>query len=131
MTNRIRDVCTLILVALCASYGTGFAYQLKNLPPDKKTKLSAAIVVGIVTDVSNSVDFFGNPARYATLHVETTLKGSPSDYLKIRVTSEVAESRIDCCKVGGRYLFFLTQDKNDRIYEVLDGRFGFSKIESP
>ena len=39
------------------------------------------------------------------------------------------ESEIECCKVGGRYLFYLLENKGDGTYEVLDGRFGFSEIE--
>ena len=75
MTNRIRNVCALVLVALCSSYAPGFAYQLKELPPEEKTRLSSAIVVGTVTASSTSVDYLGNPAVYASLHVETALKG--------------------------------------------------------
>lgn len=131
MIRPIRLFCVLAVAAVYWSCGTSFAYQLKDLGLEKKAQLSTTVIVGTVTAMSGATGDGGDSVRYATVRVETTLKGSPTEYLKVLVTPNVAELNISCCKIGGRYLLFLLGTSRKETYEVVDGQFGIYAINRP
>jgi hypothetical protein len=113
----------LVLSASISLMGRSTAFDLKEMTLDEKVSHSSIVVVGHVLSTQRGGDAPETQTEYATIRVETVLKGRPPLTFQFLTRGFVAESNPLCCQVGSKYLFFLER-RNDGRYASVNGRYG-------
>ena len=117
----------IILLAVLFAAGDLLANDVRELPLEKKARLSDLVVIGRV-ESTHPEKVVGGEFQYARVHVDTVLKGKPPDRLDVMYLGMVAEFDPECCVVGKSYLFFLVKERRSERFESVNGPHGIYPI---
>jgi hypothetical protein len=88
----------------------GLAYEVKEKSLSEKVEVSSLVFIGTITDPNYRPLSVGSHERVALVRVDKVLKGSASSTVQVRYATGSPESDLACCKVGERYLFFVSSN---------------------
>jgi hypothetical protein len=106
----------------------GLAYEVKEKSLSEKVEVSSLVFIGTITDPNYRPLSVGSHERVALVRVDKVRKGSASSTVQVRYATGSPESDLACCKVGERYLFFVSSNTLG-VLESVNGRFGAYRID--
>jgi hypothetical protein len=113
-----------MIVASCLIVaGLANANYVAELSLDEKVSASDLVVIGTVIPMPDSNETSRSVDEYATVQVETVLKGEASGSILFLSKGSISELNPDCCRAGARY-FFLLKRINENKFASVNGRYG-------
>jgi hypothetical protein len=120
-THRAERVS--LILALASFAGLSGANDVREQPFQQRFKSADLVIVAVAT--SNNSE----QRTYATLQVESVLKGQAEGIIKLLVKGDIVEFNPECCAAGARYLLLLNSAQPG-YFVAVNGRFGVYRLDS-
>lgn len=119
----------MTVIFLCGLYvSPGEAYEVKEKSLSEKVEASSLVFFGTITDANHREYGVDSNERIALVRVDQVLKGSASGVVRVRYATGIPESDLRCCRVGERYMFFMSANTLG-VLESVNGPFGAYRID--